>query len=68
MRDILTVLFKRKALILLFMVVVVVGVYVCNLIGHRPSRPRNSAGREYEATTPLTDSGTTPLISMSEND
>ena len=32
LRDILTVLFKRKALILLFMVVVVVGVYVCNLI------------------------------------
>ena len=32
LRDILTVLFKRKALILLFIVVVVVGVYICNMI------------------------------------
>ena len=73
LRDILTVLFKRKALILLFMVVVVVGVYVCNLIW--PQTFESSAkvqllrGREnLQTATPLTDSGTTPLISMTEDD
>ena len=72
LRDILTVLFKRKALILLFIVVVVAGVYVCNIIW--PQTYESSAkmqllrGREtLQAATPLTDSGTTPLLSMPED-
>ena len=73
LRDILTVLFKRKALIVLFIVVVVVGVYVCNLIWPKTyesvAKVQLLRGREtLQASTPLTDSGTTPLISMSEND
>ncbi|MCC6798327.1 MAG: hypothetical protein IT366_24655 [Candidatus Hydrogenedentes bacterium] len=73
LRDILTVLFKRKALILLFIVVVVVGVYICNMIWPQTyesiAKVQLLRGREtLQPTTPLTDSATTPLISMTEED
>lgn len=73
LRDILTVLFKRKALILLFIVVVVVGVYICNMIWPQTfesvAKVQLLRGREtLQPTTPLTDSAATPLISMTEED
>ncbi|NUM56478.1 MAG: hypothetical protein HUU46_22835 [Candidatus Hydrogenedentes bacterium] len=73
LRDILTVLFKRKALILLFFVVVVVGVYLVNMIWPQTyesvAKVQLLRGREtLQPTTPLTDSATTPLISMTEED
>jgi len=73
LRDILTVLFKRKALILLFLVVVVVGVYVCNIIWPQTyestAKVQMLRGREtLQTATPLTDSATTPMISMTEED
>lgn len=73
LRDILTVLFKRKGLILLFIVVVVVGVYLCNLVWPKTyesvAKVQLLRGREtLQPTTPLTDSATTPLISMTEDD
>lgn len=73
LRDILTVLFKRKALILLFIVVVVAGVYVCNLIWPQTyesvAKIQLLRGREtLQPATPLTDSATTPVISMTEED
>ena len=73
LRDVLTVLFKRKVLIVLFIVLVVAGVFVGNMLW--PATYESSAkiqmlrGREtLQPTTPLTDSVSTPLISMTKED
>lgn len=73
LRDILTVLFKRKVLIVLFIVLVLAGVFVGNMVW--PPTYESSAkiqllrGREtLQPTTPLTDSVSTPLISMTKED
>ena len=73
LRDVLTVLFKRKILIVLFIVLVVAGVFVGNMVW--PPTYESSAkiqllrGREtLQPTTPLTDSVSTPLISMTKED
>jgi len=73
LRDVLTVLFKRKVLIVLFIVLVVAGVFVGNMVW--PPTYESSAkiqmlrGREtLQPTTPLTDSVSTPLISMTKED
>jgi uncharacterized protein involved in exopolysaccharide biosynthesis len=73
LRDVLTVLFKRKVPIVLFIVLVVAGVFVGNMVW--PPTYESSAkiqllrGREtLQTTTPLTDSVSTPLISMTKED
>lgn len=73
LRDVLTVLFKRKVLIVFFIVLVVAGVFVGNMLW--PPTYESSAkiqllrGREnLQPTTPLTDSVSTPLISMTKED
>lgn len=73
LRDVLTVLFKRKILIVLFIVLVLAGVFVGNMVW--PPTYESSAkiqllrGREtLQPTTPLTDSVSTPLISMTKED
>lgn len=73
LRDILTVLFKRKWLIILFALVVLVGVYIGNLVWpptyESVAKVQLLRGREtLQPTTPLTDSVSTPLISMTEED
>ncbi len=73
LRDVLTVLFKRKVFIVLFAVLVIAGVLVGNTIW--PPTYESSAklqmlrGREtLQPATPLTDSASTPLISMTKED
>lgn len=73
LRDVLTVLFKRKGLIVLFIVFVLAGVYVGNLVWpptyESVAKVQLLRGREtLQPTMPLTDSASTPLLSMMEED
>ncbi|MCC6695119.1 MAG: hypothetical protein IT365_05770 [Candidatus Hydrogenedentes bacterium] len=73
LRDVLTILFKRKGLIVLFAVVVIAGVFVGNMLWPKTfestAKLQLLRGREtLQPTTPLTDSVSTPLISMTKED
>ena len=73
LRDVLTILFKRKGQIVLFAVVVIAGVFVGNMLWPKTfestAKLQLLRGREtLQPTTPLTDSVSTPLISMTKED
>lgn len=73
LRDILTVLFKRKKLIVFFAVVVIAATFAGNLVWpptyESAARIQILPGREtLQPTTPLTSQNMTPVITMSVED